>query len=333
MLRIVVVGVGAMGCLFAARLSPFADVTMLGHWPRQLNALQSGLTLIERDGVRETIMVRATAEARTIKSAEIALVLVKSYQTGRAAEEIRDFLAQDGVAITLQNGVGNDDMLASRLGPERVLLGSTTEGATIVDLATVRHGGKGKTILPQASGRRLELIHNFAQLLKRAGFGIELAPDVQAVVWEKLVVNAAINPLTALLDVPNGYLVSNERANSVARDAAREAAMVALALGVAFAPGQAASRAMEVARLTKDNHSSMLQDVRKGRPTELEAITGAIRRHGQAAGIATPVNDALYDLLKMKVSGKDWMAGVDSLSIDLQAMFRTLVWERKHANM
>lgn len=327
MLRVAIIGVGAMGCLFAGRLTPFADVTMVGHWPPQFDALRRGLALISPDGGKRQVSISVTDDARRVTPVSLAIVLVKSYQTPRSAPEIRALLDSDGLAITLQNGISNEQALASELGARRVVVGTTTEGATLVKVGVVRHAGRGVTTLPLLTDERAGLVDAFADVLRRAGFHVELSTKAEARVWEKLAVNAAINPLTALLDAPNALLIESAAAGQLARLAATEAALVARAQGLDVDPGRAAARALDVATATRDNISSMLQDVRNSRPTELEAISGSVIKQGREYGVLTPANAALHYLLTLKLEGENWRAAVASLSPDLQPLFIELQQE------
>lgn len=333
MMRIAIIGVGAMGCLFAARLAPFADVTMVGHWAPQLDALRRGLTLVTPEGRELRRRVFVTDDANSLRTVAIALVLVKSYQTARSAREIRTLLEPEGIAITLQNGISNEQALASQLGDGRVVVGTTTEGATLLDAGVVRHAGYGVTILPLSADNRAGLIDSFAGVLGQAGFKVELSKEAEARVWEKLAVNAAINPLTALMDAPNRLLIDNPAAHRLSRLAAEEASLVARAVGHDVDPENAVSRAMAVATATGENISSMLQDVRSGRPTELEAITGSVIREGRKRGVPTPANTALRQLLTVKLRGEDWKAAISTLPANLQPLFRGLTQEGTDENL
>ncbi len=344
MLRVAIIGVGAMGCLFAGRLTPVAEVTMLGHWASQIAALRRGLLLITPDGQERQMNVSVTDDARRLRPVSLAIVLVKSYQTSRSAPEIRALLDPDGLAITLQNGVSNEQTLASELGDRRVAVGTTTEGATLVKAGVVRHAGQGVTLLPLLTDGRAALVDAFAGVLRSAGFHVELSATAEARVWEKLAINAAINPLTALVDAPNGLLIDNPAANQLARLAATEAALVARAKGLDVDPRRAATRTLDVAMATRQNTSSMLQDVRhgrniarrlrdaredvrSGRPTELEAISGSVIKQGREHDVRTPVNAALHRLLTLKLEGEDWRAAVAFLPPNLQPIFIELPQE------
>jgi 2-dehydropantoate 2-reductase len=240
--------------------------------------------------------VRATDDPSECAGAGLALVLVKSWQTERAAGQLAEWFAPEGVALTLQNGLGNREVLAGALGAERVALGVTTTGATLVGPGLVRPGGEGTTSLGEHP--RLEPLVN---LLRQAGFAVESVPSADDLLWSKLVINAAINPLTALLRCPNGELVARPAARSLMAAAAREAADVAEACGRSLIYSDPVAVCEDVARRTAANHSSMFQDVQRGAPTEIDAICGAIVAAGEAHSVPTPVNRVLWLLVKALV--------------------------------
>lgn len=311
-MRLLIAGSGAMGSLFAARLAPLVDLAVLAHWPPQLAALQrDGLTLEEWGGRRLHLPpdeLHVTADVSTIGAVDVALVLVKSYQTVRAAGEVAAVLAPDGLAVTLQNGLGNLETLAAAVGRERAVAGTTSEGATLLAPGLVRHAGRGLTTLCVCAPAQRRPLAALAALFEQAGFVARLGDDVESLLWAKVAVNAGINPLTALLGVPNGFLAENDAARALMVAAAAEAEAVALALGLHPAAPPAGERALQVARATAANRSSMLQDRLNGRPTELEAITGAVVARGAAQGAPTPVNSALLLLARAAELGRDWRA-------------------------
>lgn len=291
---LLLLGTGALASLFGARLAAAGvDVTMLGAWPEGLAALRTqGVRLVEADGSQRAYPVRAVADPAECRGIPHALVLVKAWQTGRAAQQLAACLPADGLALTLQNGWGNRERLEQALGPDRVALGSTTLGATLLAPGVVRVGGQGPVTL--GSHPRIQPL---AELLAAAGFEVRMAEDVAGLAWGKLVINAAINPLTALLRVPNGELLARPAARELLSLAAGEAAAVGLAQGLRLPFDDPVAAAEEVARRTAANHSSMFQDVQRGRPSEIDAICGAVVEAGQRVGVPTPVNRTLWLLV------------------------------------
>jgi len=292
---VLIVGTGALATLFASRLSAAgADITMLGTWKNGLDALrENGARLIDADGTIHDHPVRVTRDPSECRGAHFALVLVKAWQTERAAGQLEACLDKDGLALTLQNGLGNYETLTQHLGRSRVALGVTTSGATLLGPGLARLGGEGVVSIEKHP--RLAPLD---ELLGSAGFKVQLVEDARSLAWGKLVINAAINPLTALLRVPNGQLLERPAARTVMASLAREAATVANSQGVHLPFKDPVGAAEEVVRKTAANHSSMLQDVKRGAPTEIDSICGAVVREGKQSGVPTPVNWAVWNLIR-----------------------------------
>ena len=292
---ILLVGTGALATLFAARLSEAGhSVSMLGTWKNGLRALQeNGARIVDANGNEHAYKVHATDDPREVSGAKYALVLVKSWQTERAARQLKESLAENGLAITLQNGIGNKETLIRDLGTGRVSLGITTTGATLVGPGLVKMGGEGVISLEQN-----QALGPLEAALRSSKFNLQIVDDAKSLVWGKLVINAAINPLTALLRIPNGELLSRPVARKVMSALARETAEVAEAERVHLPFSNPVDAAEDVARKTAANMSSMFQDVRRGAKTEIDAICGAVTMRGQKHGIKTPYNHACWQLVR-----------------------------------
>ena len=295
---ILLVGTGALATLFAARLSEAGhSVHMLGTWKHGLDALkQNGARILDANGNERVYKVHATDDPREVSGAKSALVLVKSWQTQRAARQLKESLADDGLAVTLQNGLGNRETLIRDLGLARVSLGVTTFGATLLGPGLVRAGGEGVISIEQN-----QALGPLEAALRSSNFNLQIVDDAKSLIWGKLVINAAINPLTALLRVPNGELLSRPNVRKMMALLARETAQVATAERVRLPFSNPVSAAEEVARKTATNHSSMFQDVRRGAPTEIDAICGAVTRRAEFHGIAAPYNRACWRLVRASV--------------------------------
>jgi 2-dehydropantoate 2-reductase len=289
--KILLVGTGALATLFAYRLAAAGvEVTLLGTWLEGLAALRENGAKLDGAG---SFPVRAIDNPADCREAKFALVLVKSWMTERAAHQLADCLAKDGLAVTLQNGLGNDTILSETIGLQRVGRGVTTLGATLLAPGLVRSGGEGTVVL-EAHPCLASLI----DILRVAKLKVKVVDDAESLVWGKLVVSAAINPLTALLRIKNGELLERPSMRALMGELACEAAAVAEALGVAL-PFRGPERAAEeVARRTAENTSSMLQDVLRGAPTEIDVINGAVVHWGEKKNVPTPVNRVMWSLVK-----------------------------------
>ena len=283
--NILIVGTGALATLFAARLSQAGNqIAMLGTWKAGLDALRKeGARLVDIDGVEHHIEVQATDDPRTCSGIKHVLVLVKAWQTERVAVQLKECLAENGLVLTLQNGLGNRETLAQSLELRRVALGATTAGATLLGPGLVRTGGEGIISI-----ERHQALGPIEEALKSAKFNVNVVEDAQSLIWGKLVINAAINPLTALLRVPNGKLLESPSAREMMGALASETAQVAKAKKIQLPFSDPIAAAEEVAGKTAANHSSMLQDVLRGAPTEIDAICGAVVKAAQIHNFDTP---------------------------------------------
>ncbi len=286
-MRVLLFGTGAMSCLFAARLAGVAQVTMIGTWAEGIEAIRQRGILFEDSQTLRPVPVEAEYLGATLASSGIAVILVKSWQTERIAGHLSQYLSSDGFAVSLQNGLGNLELLGGRAFP-----GTTAEGATLLGPGHVRAGGAGPThmVAPEWA----------IDLFRSAGFECYRcrAQEAESLLWGKLTVSCGINALTALLRVPNGELLNRPNAADLMIRAAKECAAIAGAKGIVLPFADPAARVREVAEKTATNQSSMLQDILRGAPTECDAINGAIVSEGRRLGIPTPVNDILWQLVQ-----------------------------------
>jgi len=298
-MEILIIGAGAMGGLFGALLAPHAAVclftTNAGH-ARAIN--QDGLTLTGMEGTARRIKVRAlTNPDRYGGQADLVLICTKARSTGAAAATALRFLAADGLVLTLQNGLGNLEQIAAVVGPARAAAGITAQAATLLAPGQIRHAGCGPTVLGAGPGQG-GTIAAIAALFNQAGIETRVSADVEALLWSKLIVNVGINALTALLRVPNGVLAQVPACDALMAEAVAEAVAVARALRIGLEYEQQLDRVRQVCVLTAANRASMLQDILKGAPTEIDAINGAVVAKGCEAGVPTPVNLLLTRLIK-----------------------------------
>jgi 2-dehydropantoate 2-reductase len=247
------------------------------------------------DGRAELVKVDRTNAPLRDREAPVdaAIVTTKTPGTAWAAEVAAKILAREGVALTIQNGLGNYETLVEHVGRERAAVGVIYVGAQLVN-GDLRATGPGKVELgrPLAARPRAKL-DDLARLLRAGGMDVTLVDDAWPAVWRKVVTNAAVNPLTALIRRTNADLLADAPASRVADCLAREVARVATAAGVPIGEDEAVTQWRAMAALTGANRSSMLQDVEAGRSTEIDAISGAVAREGERRGVAAPLNQAM----------------------------------------
>jgi 2-dehydropantoate 2-reductase len=301
--RVTVLGTGAMACFFGARLAQagLARVTLAGTWPAARAALaRDGVRVLADDGAW-SVPVAVVDRAGPLAPADLVLVLVKSHQTAAVAPHAARARAPSGLVLTLQNGLGQREVLAAVVGAAHVAVGVTAVGATLVAPGIVRPAGMGGTVLGRTADTA-DRVGLAAELFTAAGLPATVTDAIERLLWRKLAVNAAINALTALAGVPNGALLADPRWAADLDAAAREVGAVAAAAGIDLG-ADPAELAREVARATATNRSSMLQDLDRGAPTEVDAIQGAVVRTGRRLGVPTPVNEWLWRAVRARESG------------------------------
>ncbi len=290
-----VVGAGSMGLLLATALTDAGVPTALVvRRPDTVSALRQGVTVTAPTGAK-TVPVAATADVTTLLPPMFVVMAVKSYDLAAALPGVVRWVARATTIVTWQNGLDAPDVAASMAGADRVLAAVTQQAATRTEPWAIAHLGQGPTWVGRPAGGADPRAEQLASYLRAAGWEASATPDIAGVLWSKAAVNAAINPLSALLGWPNGRLAASAPTQALMRQLAEEVGAVAAALGHPVeAPG---ALALAVAAKTGSNLSSMLQDVRAGRPTEIEAITGSILRRAASVHQELPANRVLYQLI------------------------------------
>lgn len=291
-MHILVVGAGAMGCLFAARMKE------AGHDVRLLETLHERVEEINRKGIRVqtvageySVKVPAFSEPPSLPP-DLVLICVKAYDTPAAAEKIRESIGAETRILSLQNGVGNLELLSEALGEEKVLGGVTAEGATVLGSGRIKHAGEGETII-QGGPFSETIITAFTA----AGFRCRGEEDIQSFIWGKLVVNVGINAVAALTRLKNGRVAELGGSQWIMKHAVAEAVEVCRARGIVLPYPDPVEKVLQVCRDTAANIASMLQDVLNRRRTEIAFINGAIVQEGKKIAIPTPVNATLTSLI------------------------------------
>ncbi len=302
-MRIAIIGAGALGSLFGGICARG------GHRVWLYNPSNIAHTkIIEQQG----LLIQSTAEQFEIEvetatklsqlkdSFDLVGIFVKAYDTERAITDILPLIGPSTWTLSLQNGIGPEEILARHVTNGRLLRGVTAQGATLIGPGVVRWGGSGPTHLGLwgnlQAGQEAE-IQELCKALSEAGWQAQFASEIGRHLWEKLLINAAINPLTALLRVPNGELVTDDGLRRILRDLIAETRLIIKNHGIDLSLDEAVARVERVCIATASNLSSMLQDVQRGKRTEIEFINGVITREGMRLKIETPLNRLLTRLL------------------------------------
>ena len=301
-MKIAVIGPGALGCLLAAYLSNKNDTWLLDHNRDRAVLLDSQGVILESGNQVVEMAVNVTSEPKAIGTADLILLCVKSYSIENAIPSAKLLAGKDSLIISLQNGIGHLSVLTELLGDTNWGLGVTSHGATLAAPGHVLHRGQGLTRIGflEEDGKAEKkdmLTTRAATALTEATIETEIVPDIRNHIWAKLMVNIGINALTAIYNCPNGALLESEEISALMDQAVLEGITVAEKKGIVFEQDPLAVT-RKVCGDTATNISSMLQDVRAKRQTEISSINGALVDIAEKIGIAVPINEQLVRRVK-----------------------------------
>ena len=301
-MKIVIVGAGAMGCLYGAAFHRAgSDVTLVDVSEPHVDAINAGgLELDTRAGI-ERLAIPACLPQDATDKADLVVVFTKTFHTDAALEGIAAVIGPETRFLSLQNGLGNAERLAARADPARVLVGASTLPSDLVGPGRVRsHGEGGSKLYPAFPGGDADLAQDVADLLTRGGLPASLDPDIHAAIWSKAIFNAAMNPLCALTRRTPGFLGAHEESRTLIHALVEEGAATARAAGISL-DAQAIHDLTQVSVTDHADHeASMLQDIKAGRRTEVDSINGAIVAEARKHGVAVPVTETLWRLVKLE---------------------------------
>ena len=297
--NVLIVGAGAMGCLFAARLGEAgAAVTLVDVDKARIAALNAqGVTLSDDNG-EHVVPIWATVAADARGPIDLVIVFTKGMHTADAIRSVAHLAGPGSLALTLQNGLGNAEAMAEVVPRDRILIGATDLPADLNGPTRVASHGLGRIWLGSFTPEGEAGVGAVVDLLRRAGFEAVADPQVRVAIWEKVAFNAALNALATVTRLTVGGM-NTPAGRRIATAVVDEVTATAASLGLAI------DRASVLAKIDhglvhhRDHKASMLQDRLAGRRTEIESINGAVVEAARAAGVPTPVTATLADLVRM----------------------------------
>ena len=300
--KVAIAGTGAMASLFAARLLPHVSkLHMFGTWGERIEVIRrDGLIVEELDGTKQALKLQISPY-KPDGIFDVVLVLVKSFQTEGVGEAIANagMLGPHTQVVSLQNGMGNLEKLQQYLSADSIMLGTTTQAALTINLNTVRDTGTGYVTLGAAAGE----FPTIEDLFRKAGFETRCEADILSLLWGKLVINASVNIVSALLGQASGQILVHDASRTLLSKLAAEAEQIAYACGILLPYVNAVSEVLAVVEKSAANKTSTLMDVLQGRPTELPDINGYLIAQAEAQGIPCRLHRMVFDYFQRQYPG------------------------------
>jgi 2-dehydropantoate 2-reductase len=296
-MNIVVFGAGAIGSLFGARLSKNNTVVLVGR-KNHVNAIQ-------KNGLKITGKTRMVVDVPAVETADgisftpdLLMMTVKSYDTKKAIKQAKSLITRDTTILSLQNGLNNVEIIEEFIDRNQILAGVTTHGAVFSGPGLIEHMGSGWTTVGELSGKITERINGVASVFTDAGINTEVSGNIMRELWSKAVINSSINPLTAFFDCKNGYLLENPILENIVKRVCMESTEVAKAHGVDLSVEEMLRKTRQVICDTAENYSSMVQSVRRGGRSEIDAINGVLVDLGRTYNVDVFLNEVLVYLIR-----------------------------------
>jgi 2-dehydropantoate 2-reductase len=308
-LKVVVIGAGSLGTFFTAKLSESkkCDVILLSSDEKKISKFnENGLFLKSKEFNIENLKrltVKFTTNIDEIKKdfgeVDLVIIAVKSPYTQEAALKASKIISKNGYVLTIQNGIGNAELIKKEIKSDRVIAGVTYQGSHLGDDGVISHNGNGITTISTS-----EMSNDIKELFNKSGIETEISENIEETQWGKLIVNSAINPITALFGVKNGFLTENGELNEISRlmvhSLVKEAVIVAMRKGIKLPYENAYEKTIEVAKKTFENESSMLSDFSNGNETEIDFINGKIIEEANKYGVSCEMNKKIVSMIQSK---------------------------------
>jgi 2-dehydropantoate 2-reductase len=293
-------GGGAMGGLFGGGLAESGhEVTLIDVSSAAVDAINAnGLRIDEKSGDSRSIRVRATNDPKSVGIVDAVLNFVKCYHTEAAVRSAAAMIGTDTAVLTLQNGWGNADTIAAIVGADKLLVGLTYHSGVLAAPGHVKHPGAGMTYVGELSGAETPRLARIVEALRGARFEVTPSTTILNEVWKKLSLNCCTLPTSALLGLFSHELAAIEPMRDEMRAILSEVKAVAAAQNITLDEDERWATIVGILERGVGGKSSMLQDVEAGRRTEIDVINGAIVAAGKRAGVPTPHNQAMFNLVK-----------------------------------
>lgn len=300
-MKICLLGAGALGSAIGGSLAEGgADVALVDVWREHVDAINRNGLMLREGATDRKVMVREATDARAVGPVDLVVVLVKSYHTRAAVESASALIGPGTLFISLQNGLGHEEIIAEVVGRERVLGGKTYTGGVMLGPGHVIAGVKGKeTVIGELDGRTTERVQRVASAFDRAGLAMTVSANIMGTMWDKLLINVATGALSAITRLPHGKLYAVPEVRDSALAAVAEGVAVAAAASVKTSHADPEAPWLKAASgLPSEFETSMLQSVEKGGRTEIDFINGSVVRWADKYRVPTPVNRTLVACVK-----------------------------------
>ena len=296
-MRIAVIGAGAMGSIYGGHLSQHNEVILVDTNQQVVEQINKNGLLVDENGTSVSYQPKALCDTSEEKPVDLVILFVKALFSRAALENNSALIGPDTRLMTLQNGAGHEDLLKEFVSEDRVIIGTTEDNGAVLGLGHVRRGGTGVTNVGMLTEDRDGFLTRLKENFDSCGFEVRIHENIQYLIWDKLFTNVSLSALTGVLQVDMGYIAADEFAWKLCCQLIREAVDAAAGLGMDFDYDEKVAEVKAVCDKSPNGLTSIYADLRDGRRSEVDTISGSVVRAGKKSGVATPSHEFLVELI------------------------------------
>ncbi|HAK18463.1 MAG TPA: ketopantoate reductase family protein [Lachnospiraceae bacterium] len=289
-MKIAVIGAGAMGSIYGGHLSLHNDVTLIDTNPKVIETVQQNGLKIEENGQENIYRPSAAVSCEGMEPVDLIILFVKALYSKAALSGNRNLIGPNTYVMTLQNGSGHEDILGEFVPQDHIIIGTTEDNGAVLGFGHIRHGGVGNTNVGMLTEDKENFLNKLKESFDSCGFNVRIHPNIQQLIWDKLFTNVSLSAVTAVLQVNIGYIAANEYAWQMTMALLHEAVETAHALGLEADEEKLAEKIKATSVGSPEGVTSICADIRAGRKTEVDTISGSVVRAAHKAGVPVPVH-------------------------------------------
>lgn len=296
-MRIAVIGAGAMGSIYGGHLSLNNDVYLIDTNQTVVNHINENGLILQEDGKDVTYHPTAVTSTQDVKPVDLVILFVKSLFSKAALSSNQGIIGPDTYLMTLQNGSGHEDILAEFAPESRIIIGTTEDNGAVLGLGHVRRGGSGKTNIGMLTEDKENFLPRLKECLDSCGFQGNIHENIRQLIWNKLFTNVSLSAVTGVLQVPMGFIAGNEHAWAITKQLIHEAVAVAHGLGLEADEDDITEKVRQTSLNSPEGITSICADLRDGRKTEVNTISGSVVRASKKCGVPAPTHEMIVELV------------------------------------
>ena len=296
-MKIAVIGAGAMGSIYGGHLSLHNDVTLIDTNPKVIETVQQNGLKIEENGQENIYRPSAAVSCEGMEPVDLIILFVKALYSKAALSGNRNLIGPNTYVMTLQNGSGHEDILGEFVPQDHIIIGTTEDNGAVLGFGHIRHGGVGNTNVGMLTEDKENFLNKLKESFDSCGFNVRIHPNIQQLIWDKLFTNVSLSAVTAVLQVNIGYIAANEYAWQMTMALLHEAVETAHALGLEADEEKLAEKIRATSGGSPEGVTSICADIRAGRKTEVDTISGSVVRAAHKAGVPVPVHEFVVNTI------------------------------------